>query len=232
MSICESIGEVLVATARGETISAADRTLLEDHTGACPECRCRLANQRMLTAGLAAVASQVQSVPPPVVSAAVKAALMAELRPKRRPMTVLVGLTAVAAVAAVLFLVASPRQQTAGVPKEPVVAPMVKAPPTGQEQAIPPSTLPQRSARRHRRRPQVQSPHVEETREAATDFFEIPYSEPLRPSERADVFRVRMPRANMAAFGLPVSGGSLDSRIVADVLVGEDGVARAIRFIR
>jgi hypothetical protein len=66
----------------------------------------------------------------------------------------------------------------------------------------------------------------------ATDFFEIPYSEPLRPEERADVFRIQMPRANMAVFGLPVAGGRLDSRVTADVLVGEDGVMRAIRFIR
>ena len=66
----------------------------------------------------------------------------------------------------------------------------------------------------------------------ATDFIEIPYAEPLRPEERADVFRIQMPRANMAVFGLPVTGGRLDSRITADVLMGEDGVVRAVRFIR
>jgi hypothetical protein len=36
----------------------------------------------------------------------------------------------------------------------------------------------------------------------------------------------------MAVYGLPVPGGRLNTRIKADVLMGEDGVARAIRFIR
>jgi hypothetical protein len=76
------------------------------------------------------------------------------------------------------------------------------------------------------------APQVEEQPEVATDFFEIPYTEPLRPEERADVFRMQMPRASMAVYGLPVSGGRLDSHVTADVLMGEDGVARAIRFIR
>jgi len=73
---------------------------------------------------------------------------------------------------------------------------------------------------------QAQAPEI------ATDFFEIPYVEPLRPDQRGDVFRIQMPRANMAVFGLPLSGGRLDARVTADVLMGEDGVARAIRFIR
>ncbi len=46
------------------------------------------------------------------------------------------------------------------------------------------------------------------------------------------VLRVRVPRAMMANFGLPVTEERLGQRVEADVLVGNDGAARAIRFVR
>jgi len=36
----------------------------------------------------------------------------------------------------------------------------------------------------------------------------------------------------MASFGLPVNQERAESRVKADVLIGEDGLARAIRFVR
>jgi hypothetical protein len=44
--------------------------------------------------------------------------------------------------------------------------------------------------------------------------------------------RVQVPRATMASFGLPVNQDLLDQRVDADVLLGSDGNARAIRFVR
>lgn len=53
-------------------------------------------------------------------------------------------------------------------------------------------------------------------------------------SEEIDgyVVRVRVPKATMASFGLPVQPDMGDSRIDADLLVGGDGTARAIRFVQ
>jgi len=110
-----------------------------------------------------------------------------------------------------------------------VEAPVTARPPVHATPAVTAKVA--RPAKR-RRVVKVQAPPVDETPEVATEFFEIPYAEPLRPEERVDVFRFEMPRANMAVFGLPVIGGRLDSRVTADVLTGEDGVVRAIRFIR
>jgi hypothetical protein len=44
------------------------------------------------------------------------------------------------------------------------------------------------------------------------------------------IMRVRMPRAQVAAGGL--QAGSTDDAVLADVLVGEDGTARAVRIVQ
>jgi hypothetical protein len=232
MSDCRQVQEILVAVARAETVNAVEQRLLRDHVEACAECRRRLANERMLSAGLAAMAAE-----PGAPSASVRSALLTEFRrekkvvPIRTPVMKWVAIAAVAA--AVLLAVVLVK----GRGKEPAVAPpvlqVVKTP--APARVIAPPVQAQVKARpvlRPRRRPAPPPVQVDDAPEVATDFFEIPYVEPLRPEQRADVFRMQVPRASMAAFGLPVTGGRLDSRVTADVLMGEDGVVRAVRFIR
>jgi hypothetical protein len=50
--------------------------------------------------------------------------------------------------------------------------------------------------------------------------------------ESGKVIRVQMPRSALIAFGLPVNVERADVPVKADLLVGEDGLARAIRFVR
>jgi len=208
----------------------------------CGDCRRRLANERMLSAGLGLLTAQAGSPPPQI-----KAALLNEFRKQQtvrpiRPALFKWGaLAGLAAALLIVFLIASERH------REAKVAPPVKTPVAVVAAPDPPAVTPQiarpavlvaetrlpKARRSHPRHvPKAAAPPVEDQPEVATDFFAIPYAEPLRPEERADVFRMEMPRASMAVYGLPVSGGRLDSRITADVLMGEDGVARAIRFIR
>ncbi len=71
--------------------------------------------------------------------------------------------------------------------------------------------------------------------EMVTRFFPLTYSN--LPVSNAQLVRVRVPRAALASFGLaPIdipasSAGGEQATVPADVLVGEDGVARAIRFV-
>jgi hypothetical protein len=68
--------------------------------------------------------------------------------------------------------------------------------------------------------------------EYATDFFSLAYDGDQNPMERGRVIRVQMPRSALIAFGLPVNIERADTPVKADLLVGEDGMARAIRFVR
>lgn len=65
----------------------------------------------------------------------------------------------------------------------------------------------------------------------ATDYMPVGFTRPLYPGEFVQVVRISVPRLEMARFGLPVFEGSVQGRVQADVVLGEDGIARAIRFV-
>ncbi len=66
-------------------------------------------------------------------------------------------------------------------------------------------------------------------REVVTDFF--PLLDVAPPFERGELLRVVVPASTMRRVGLPVNPDRLGDRVYADVLVGQEGLARAIRFV-
>ena len=62
-------------------------------------------------------------------------------------------------------------------------------------------------------------------------FIAIPYTLPLGPYERAEVMRMDVPVAALIAVGLPINMADPAASARADVLVGQDGRARAIRLV-
>ena len=64
----------------------------------------------------------------------------------------------------------------------------------------------------------------------ATRFF--PLDSPPADSTDAQLVRVAMPRESMLAFGLPLDEERLSGMVQAELLVGPDGCAHAIRFVR
>lgn len=66
-------------------------------------------------------------------------------------------------------------------------------------------------------------------REVVTDFY--PLMEDAPPFERGELLRVSVPALAMRGVGLPVSEDRLTDMVQADVLVGQEGLARAIRFV-
>lgn len=66
-------------------------------------------------------------------------------------------------------------------------------------------------------------------REVVTEFF--PLVEAAPPFERGQIWRLEVPASTMRTVGLPVREEDLSDRIQADVLVGEEGMIRAIRFV-
>ena len=64
-----------------------------------------------------------------------------------------------------------------------------------------------------------------------TEFFPLMYS--MVPIGDGQIVRMEVPRTALASFALgsgESSGSSLET-VLADVLVGEDGLARAVRFV-
>lgn len=62
-------------------------------------------------------------------------------------------------------------------------------------------------------------------------FVPIPYVAPLAPYERPQVVRMDVPMMALVAAGVPVHAPDLSGAVTADVLVGQDGRALAVRLV-
>ena len=68
--------------------------------------------------------------------------------------------------------------------------------------------------------------------EIATEFIPLIHGEAMTPADGGQIVRVEMPRSALVSFGLPMNMERGGGRVKADVVVGNDGIARAIRFVR
>jgi hypothetical protein len=68
--------------------------------------------------------------------------------------------------------------------------------------------------------------------EDTTEFFPLMYSNV--PVTNGQTVRLELPQAVLASFGLEGGdlAGSASATVLADVVVGQDGLARAVRFVR
>jgi len=64
------------------------------------------------------------------------------------------------------------------------------------------------------------------------DFVPVPYGEGMSPDDSGLVVRVSMTRGALGNLGYPVDEGQAGELVQADVLVGEDGLPRAVRLVQ
>jgi len=65
-----------------------------------------------------------------------------------------------------------------------------------------------------------------------TDFVPVPYGESLSPDDSGLVVRVSMTRSALGSLGYPVDEVHAGDVVQADLLVGEDGLPRAVRLVQ
>ena len=68
--------------------------------------------------------------------------------------------------------------------------------------------------------------------EVATEFMSLGYMSSMNLQDGAQLVRVELPRSAMVSLGLPVNMDRYSERVKADVLLGADGLAHAIRFVQ
>jgi hypothetical protein len=67
--------------------------------------------------------------------------------------------------------------------------------------------------------------------EVVTDYIPLTYMNNSTAFDSGLVVRVQVPRSTLISMGLPMNIESSSALVKADVVVGDDGVARAIRFV-
>ena len=84
----------------------------------------------------------------------------------------------------------------------------------------------------HLRRPSQSNPASTDTYASATaGFIPLPYGQSDVPLEQAVIVRVRLQPSEWGPLGVPVSANKTTETISADLLIGQDGVARAVRLV-
>ncbi len=68
--------------------------------------------------------------------------------------------------------------------------------------------------------------------EVATDFMPIGYVSSASLQDGGSVVRVELPRSTIVSMGFAMNMDRYGERVKADVLMGADGLARAIRFVQ
>ena len=74
------------------------------------------------------------------------------------------------------------------------------------------------------------APLVEE--EADASFYPLPEAEALPALENAMVVRVQLPVSSLQLMGFPVTEERADASVQADLLLGQDGLARGVRLVQ
>ena len=122
---------------------------------------------------------------------------------------------------------------------QPQSSPQVREEPVKQEQqqvaVVQDEPSPQAPRPRRVRHPNVRRPEnvqLANHAEVATDFIPLSYMTAVNLQDGGQIVRVELPRSALANFGLPVNMDRYNEKVKADVLVGVDGLAHAIRFIQ
>ena len=253
---CQNFETIINDLARDQIMDAAARDSALGHASACARCAARLADERMLTAGLRRLAATAGAEEAP---ARVEARLLAALREQKTlaPSTTVVNpyshrlrrlaIAAAAAIIVVVALAAIRFNQSDGVDRieqaqglnlkdqlaEPNRTMPVERQPAlaiGNQQHSTQKVSRRNLVSRTKRPPRTVDTGA--TSEIATDFIPLVQGDSLNLMESGHLVRVELPRSALVSFGLPMNMERADQRVKADVVVGNDGLARAIRFVR
>jgi hypothetical protein len=259
---CQQFDQIVVELARGRGVEGRTPQGAVDHARSCPRCAARLSDQRKLAAALRAVnsAASNEQAPASVEHSLLSAfrarfdascpATAVETTSPRRGGAVAWPVWAVAAAAVMLLLgivaiwrleptsparssdrASSPRVSN----KKPAEVATV-----GNDETQPAAAVVRHLVSRPRRtakygtpsKPHATSEQVPAT-EVTTRFYPLPYGSGLGLDEGWALVRVQVPRASLASLGVPISAGSESNEMLtADVVVGQDGLARGIRFVQ
>jgi hypothetical protein len=240
---CGSAREAILDLARGVAISEPVRAVAEEHLRECASCATDFARQRDLTAALGVLAAEAETWrPSPGIEGRLRAAFDSRLEvgpAPRRESSAFENWIGVVAVAAVIALAAwlgkrSPTLAPADGHTQPALSPPAVSSSAEQASREPvPATVEPRSASQ----PPVARGGPSSRRRAPSkrvrsfEFMTLPGAVGLPELESGSIVRIAVPVGALPEYGLAIETNGSKTTVEADVLVGQDGMARAIRLV-
>jgi|ERR1043166_316483 hypothetical protein len=258
---CEDFNEIINELADYKPMAVSTREAGVSHIALCADCAAKLANARAVSGTLLLAAGAESESAPARIKENLLAAFAAQQQAARIPNQVVhiasrrkfgrwVAAAAVAAAAVIVFAVIlpfwkgglTPVKQQPEIARQgsPVVAPT--ATPRVIETPTPVSTPD--STDKGPRIPRKQRPIRETNRRSvnageietvaqnkSTEFLPLTYLATATAMDSGTIVRVQLSRSALVRLGLPVNIESSNDSVRADVVIGDDGVARAIRLV-
>jgi hypothetical protein len=250
---CQRFEDVVNDIAHERIIDAAARAEALQHGDDCERCAERLEDERAITLHLRGLAENMESVGAPerveqrLLEAFDKFVLMqspAPVVPARHYRsqyligTIAAALLIVFGLFAIQWFLPTTQKSVA-----PLIAKTASPVSTGITTTSSPPIVLQRPVRhaipgrkfagKHKDSASVKTPRANTgNTEIVTDFLPLSYGAATNLEEGGRMVRVELPHSALATFGLPVNMDRANQRVKADVLLGVDGLAHAIRFVR
>ncbi|HZF38242.1 MAG TPA: hypothetical protein VE715_05440 [Blastocatellia bacterium] len=246
---CRDFEKMAGDLAAGRSMEAGKRERALRHASECSACAPRLNAERTLEAGLRALGESVEDrEAPPHLKTTLRAAFDRQVKavpvlastPARSRNSALRWLAAAAliliAVAVALLFRTAPsnsKEETSsgGNPARREQSPQRVNEPDNQKRKIEPYVARKTSTERRTHRRAAAFDDMARNNETVTDYIPLTYLADATAVESGTVLRVELPPSALVTMGLPAPVGRTDSRVKADVVVGDDGVPRAVRFV-
>lgn len=257
---CEGFGNVVVELARSQPLEAGLREQALAHCSVCDSCARRWDAENALSAGLQALSVETKTASVPhhleksLMSAFRQQTLAQPVSNGWNYLAVAAALIVATTLSIAVFRMRESLTQPAEShaqalpPGNVMPAPLTIAPSDGPDVWAPSRTkrkTPKRVANNRSNKPRqnvsitptfvsvvVGSVTDSDSPEVASPFVPLSYTNAANLQDGAQVMRVELPRYAMARFGLPVNMERYDEGVKADVWIGADGLARAIRFVQ
>ena len=259
---CEDFSDVILDLARRQLLETSARDGALGHAANCDRCRLRLEDERRLSTHLRTLAQAMKPLEAGhQIESQVLAAYRSRRGVISLPLKAQRGKYRVATAAALALLLFGllvmqrmhrvwPRENLAANPTEKMKTAFPT--PENDRKSLPNSSTRDRplknsvahklrtvarnsvaSGRPNRGHQDALPPNTGNiNNEIATDFFPVGDTSAMSLADGGQLVRVQLPRSALMRFGLPVNMDRANERVKADVLLGSDGIARAIRFVR
>ncbi len=249
---CVDFSEIVSDLARNEGLDEAVRQSAFLHADACPRCDEELEMARALSGALHALAASSTAASAPE---RVEEILRGEMRQRRAAVTPMrapraqrraiggiAGLAAAALISVILLKPEILRQthgnspaistQTSGATAQGSEATAQVAPVSSNSEATPAPDGKSPASGNSGAANSADAASQDADTEYATSYIDLPSAEGVLIAEDQTVVRVSMPRSALASFGLPVRSDGADANVLADFVLGEDGMPRAVRLVQ
>ena len=250
---CEDFDKIVTELADYQPMLSAARDAGVSHAAWCADCARKLVDTRAVSASLLRAANAETETAPPSVKANLMAAFaeqekkqpagnviqIAERRTRRWP--IVAGLTAAAAAAILLAVILPLWQQASRQTRPPINAAVTTLPQNIVVNRlrgikIEPPAVPTISKKPHAIRKakpiQAASGYQTVASKSRDEYVPLTYLAKTTAIDTGMIVRVRLSRSALVSLGLPVNLENTSDSVSAEVVMGDDGVARAIRLVQ